>query len=75
MPHAADLYCDTRQRVVVLAEQQPCSSAPCRILRSFGGRRTDAEIRSYEWSGEFDGMAERLVLPFFQAPQHRLPGG
>lgn len=45
------------------------------LLRGFGGRRTVEEIRSFEWSGDFDGMAERLVLPFFQAPPSPLPGG
>lgn len=45
------------------------------FLRSFGGRRTFDEIRSLEWSGEFDGMAERMVLPFFEAPPTPIPGG
>lgn len=45
------------------------------FLRSFGGRRTFEEIRSLEWSGDFDGMAERMVLPFFEAPPNPIPGG
>lgn len=51
-------------------------SAPViEVLRAFGGRRTLEEIRSFGWSGESDGMAERMVLPFFQAPSNPLPGG
>ncbi len=45
------------------------------ILRSFGGRRTLEEIGSFDWRGRTDGMAERLVLPFFDAPRTPLPGG
>lgn len=45
------------------------------FLRSFGGRRTFAEIHSLEWSGESDGMAEQMVLPFFEAPRNPIPGG
>lgn len=45
------------------------------VLRSFGGRRTMDEIRSFDWSGLSDGMAERMVLPFFQAPLDPIPGG
>lgn len=45
------------------------------ILRSFGGRRTLDEISAFRWSGDSDGMAERMVLPFFRAPQRPLPGG
>jgi uncharacterized protein (TIGR03083 family) len=45
------------------------------VLRSFGGRRTLEEIRSFAWAGQTDGMAARLVLPFFQAPLEPIPGG
>lgn len=45
------------------------------VLRSFGGRRTLEEIRSFAWSGESDGMAERMVLPFFEAPIRPVRGG
>lgn len=45
------------------------------LLRTFGGRRTLEEVHSFEWSGEFDGMAQRMVLPFFQAPSNPIPGG
>ncbi len=51
------------------------SASTIDVLRSFGGRRTYDEIRSFEWSGEFDGMAERMVLPFFEAPPEPIPGG
>lgn len=45
------------------------------VLRSFGGRRSLEEIRSFAWSGDSEGMAERLVLPFFDAPQTPIAGG
>lgn len=51
------------------------SASSIDFLRSFGGRRTYAEIRSLDWTGEYDGMAERMVLPFFRAPAEPLPGG
>ena len=51
-------------------------SAPTiELLRSFGGRRTIEEIQSFDWTGEYDGMAERLVLPFFEAPHRPVAGG
>jgi len=56
----------------------PAASVSARVidvLRSFGGRRTLEEIRSFDWAGQTDGMAERLVLPFFQAPLDPIPGG
>lgn len=45
------------------------------LLRSIGGRRTDDEIRTLGWSGASAGMAERLVLPFFEAPASPIAGG
>ena len=51
------------------------SASSIEFLRSFGGRRTYEEIRSLDWSGESDGMAERMVLPFFHAPADPIPGG
>ena len=56
----------------------PAASVSARaidVLRGFGGRRTLEEIRSFDWSGQTDGMAERMVLPFFKAPPDPLPGG
>ena len=51
------------------------SASAIDVLRSFGGRRTLEEIRSFKWSGESDGMAERMVLPFFEAPTKPIRGG
>ena len=56
----------------------PAASVSARVidvLRSFGGRRTLEEIRSFDWAGQTDGMAEHLVLPFFQTPLAPIPGG
>jgi len=50
------------------------STSTIELLRSFGGRRTHSQIHAYNWSGETSGMIEQIVLPFFSAPQHPLPG-
>jgi len=44
------------------------------LLRAVGGRRTLDEIRAFVWTGDYQGMPERLVLPFFSAPDHPLAG-
>lgn len=51
------------------------SASPVDLLRSFGGRRAMSEIAELRWSGDWDGMSERLVLPFFSAPPTPLQGG
>jgi len=45
------------------------------FLRAFGGRRTLDQIRELDWRGDVEGMAEALVLPFFEAPSQPIPGG
>lgn len=45
------------------------------FLRSFGGRRTLAEIAELDWQGESEGMADHVILPFFHAPAEPIPGG
>lgn len=51
-------------------------SAPTiELFRAFGGRRTHDEIRAFHWSGDHDGMAEHLVLAFFEAPLTSLAHG